>query len=118
MLQCIACNEDSQRKITQTALFNQLKSKFKTNQLLNACNWLINVGLLYEEEVEEQKVEDSEVQNQEVQTQEDRTQEVHIQEIQTQEIQSNELYHIRIRLLSRWIYMQMTEEEIEQCTIL
>ncbi|WP_366914243.1 HEAT repeat domain-containing protein [Mastigocoleus sp. MO_188.B34] len=118
VLQCIACNEDSQRKITQTALFNQLKSKFKTNQLLNACNWLINVGLLYEEEVEEQKVEDSEVQNQEVQTQEDRTQEVHIQEIQTQEIQSNELYHIRIRLLSRWIYMQMTEEEIEQCTIL
>ena len=98
VLQCIACNEDSHRKITQTALFNQLKSQFTTNQLLNACNWLINVGLLYEEEVEEQKVEDSEVQN--------------------QEVQSNELYHIRIRLLSRWIYMQMTEEEIEQCTIL
>ncbi|KST66441.1 HEAT repeat domain-containing protein [Mastigocoleus testarum] len=97
VLQCIACNEDSHRKITQTALFNQLKSQFTTNRLLNACNWLISVGLLYEEEVEELKVEDS--------------------EIQTQEAQSNELYHIRIPLLSRWIYMQMTEEEIEQCTI-
>ena len=93
VLQTIACNEDYRKRVTQAALFNQLKSHFSINQLLNACNWLINVGLLYEEEVDER-------------------------ELKSQELKSQELYRIRIPLLSGWIYMQMTEEEIEQCRIL
>ncbi len=83
VLQVVACNEHFQNRITELALLNHLKTQFTTNQCLDACNWLTNVGLLYQEEVEHQ-----------------------------------DFYHIRIPLLSRWIQMQMTEEEIEQCKIL
>lgn len=34
-----------------------------------------------------------------------------------EEVEDQDFYHIRIPLLSRWIQMQMTEEEIEQCKI-
>ncbi|MEH2394763.1 MAG: HEAT repeat domain-containing protein, partial [Nostoc sp.] len=83
ILRVIACKEHFSDRIPQPALLNQLKSKFTANQCLDACNWLKNVGLLYQEEVEHQ-----------------------------------DFYHIRIPLLSQWIQMQMTEEEIEQCKIL
>ncbi|MEH2103460.1 MAG: HEAT repeat domain-containing protein, partial [Nostoc sp.] len=83
ILRVIACNEHFSERIPQPSLLNQLKSQFTANQCLDACNWLKNVGLLYQEEVEHQ-----------------------------------DFYHIRIPLLSRWIQMQMTEEEIEQCKIL
>ena len=82
LLKIIASNT-THNSITQATLFNQLKNTFPTNELVNACNWLINVGLLYEEEIEHQ-----------------------------------DCYYIRIPLLSQWIQMQMTEEEIEQCRIL
>ncbi|OUL28879.1 hypothetical protein BV375_17355 [Nostoc sp. 106C] len=80
ILRVIACNEQFHDKIPQPTLLNHLKSQFPTNQCLDACNWLTNVGLLYQEEVEHQ-----------------------------------DFYQIRIPLLSRWIQMQMTAEEIEQC---
>ena len=83
VLRIIACNETFHHRITQPALINQLKSRFTANQCLDACNWLINVGLLYQEEVEHE-----------------------------------DLYYIRVPLLTRWIQMQMTDEEIEQCRIL
>ncbi|MCJ8280103.1 MAG: ATP-binding protein, partial [Rivularia sp. ALOHA_DT_140] len=83
IIRVIACNQDFPDKITQPALFNHLKTCFTANQCLDACNWLTNVGLLYQEEVQDQ-----------------------------------DLYHIRIPLLSRWIQMQMIEEEMEQCRIL
>lgn len=83
VLQAVACNETLHDTVTQAVLLNQLKSRFTVNQLLDAYNWLINVGLLYREEIADR-----------------------------------DIYHIRIPLLSRWIQMQMTEEEIEQCRIL
>ncbi|MEH1899973.1 MAG: hypothetical protein V7L04_00735 [Nostoc sp.] len=83
VLRTIACNEYYRDRITETTLLNQLRNQFTANQCLDACNWLTNVGLLYQEEVEHQ-----------------------------------DFYHIRIPLLSRWIQMQMTEEEIKQCRIL
>jgi hypothetical protein len=83
VLRTIACNEHYRGRITETTLLNQLRNQFTANECLDACNWLTNVGLLYQEEVEHQ-----------------------------------DFYHIRIPLLSRWIQMQMTEEEIEQCRIL
>ncbi len=82
ILRVVACNAHLP-EITQTALFHHLQSQFTTNDCLDACNWLKNVGLLYQEEVEHE-----------------------------------DIYHIRIPLLSRWILMQMTNEEIEQCRIL
>lgn len=85
VLRIIACNEAFEDTITHSDLLNQLKSRFRitNNQFLDGCNWLVNVGLLYEEEVKDQ-----------------------------------DIYHIRIPLLSRWIQMQMTQEEMEQCRIL
>ncbi|OUL21367.1 hypothetical protein BV372_31770 [Nostoc sp. T09] len=83
ILRVMACNESFRDRIPQLTLLNHLKSQFTTNQCLDACNWLTNVGLLYQEEVEHQ-----------------------------------DFYHIRIPLLSRWIQMQMTAEESEQCRIL
>ncbi|MDZ8052884.1 MAG: hypothetical protein RMX68_032420 [Aulosira sp. ZfuVER01] len=83
ILRVMDCNEQFRNKIPQTTLLNHLKSQFTTNQCLDACNWLTNVGLLDQEEVEHQ-----------------------------------DFYHIRIPLLSRWIQMQMTAEESEQCRIL
>ncbi len=83
LLKAIAFNENFHEKITQQTLLNQLKNNFTTNQCLDACNWLINVGLLYEDEIEHQEL----------------------------------YYHIRVPLLSRWIQMHISEEEIEQCTI-
>ena len=83
VLLVIASNEAFRNRITQPALLNQLNTRFTTNQCVDACNWLINVGLLYEEEIEHQ-----------------------------------DCYYIRVPLLSQWIEMQMTEEEIEQCRIL
>ena len=35
-----------------------------------------------------------------------------------EEVKDQDLYHIRVPLLTRWIQMQMTDEEIEQCRIL
>ncbi|WP_017744034.1 HEAT repeat domain-containing protein [Scytonema hofmannii] len=83
VLKIIACNELDRQGITEQALLNQLSANFTTNQCSDACHWLTNVGLLYQEEIEHQ-----------------------------------DIYQIRIPLLSRWIQMQMTEEEIEQCKIL
>jgi len=78
ILQVLACNEHVSQRITEQRLLNKLGTKFTDNQCLDACIWLINVGLLYHEEVEHQ-----------------------------------DFYQIRIPLLSRWIQMQLTEEEIE-----
>ncbi len=83
ILRVIACNEPFHDKIPQAALLHHLQSRFTANQCLDACNWLTNVGLLYQEEIEHQ-----------------------------------DFYHLRIPLLSRWIQMQMTAEESEQCRIL
>ncbi|QIR35526.1 hypothetical protein HCG51_01340 [Tolypothrix sp. PCC 7910] len=83
ILRVIACNEPLHDKIPQAALLHHLNSSFTANQCLDACNWLTNVGLLYQEEIEHQ-----------------------------------DFYHLRIPLLSRWIQMQMTVEESEQCRIL
>ncbi|WP_306790437.1 HEAT repeat domain-containing protein [Tolypothrix sp. FACHB-123] len=83
ILRLIACNEQLHDKIPQTAVFNHLKAQFTPNQCLDACNWLVNVGLLYQEEVAHQ-----------------------------------DFYQIRIPLLSRWIQLQMTDEEKEKCQIL
>ncbi len=83
ILRVIACNEPFHDKIPQAALLHHLNSSFTANQCLDACNWLTNVGLLYQEEIEHQ-----------------------------------DFYHLRIPLLSRWIQMQMTAEESEQCRIL
>ncbi|BAY30016.1 HEAT repeat-containing PBS lyase [Nostoc carneum NIES-2107] len=83
ILRVIACNEPFHDKIPQAALLHHLNSSFTANQCLDACNWLTNVGLLYQEEIEHQ-----------------------------------DFYHLRIPLLSRWIQMQMTVEESEQCRIL
>ncbi|BAZ00066.1 HEAT repeat-containing PBS lyase [Tolypothrix tenuis PCC 7101] len=83
ILRVIACNEQFYDKIPQAVLLHHLNSSFTANQCLDACNWLTNVGLLYQEEIEHQ-----------------------------------DFYHLRIPLLSRWIQMQMTVEESEQCRIL
>lgn len=54
ILRVIACNEPFHDKIPQAALLHHLQSRFTANQCLDACNWLTNVGLLYQEEIEHQ----------------------------------------------------------------
>jgi HEAT repeat protein len=83
LLKIIASNELDKQGITEQALRDRLSTNFTANECSDACHWLTNVGLLYQEEVEHQ-----------------------------------DIYQIRIPLLSRWIQMQMTDEEIEQCKIL
>ncbi|GAB1543892.1 hypothetical protein NUACC21_65680 [Scytonema sp. NUACC21] len=83
VLRTIACSEPFRKEIPEPALLNQLRDRFTASECLDACQWLVNVGLLYQEEVEHK-----------------------------------DFYQIRIPLLSGWIQMQMTDEEIEQCQIL
>jgi len=52
ILKVLACNENSENKITDQSLFDYLKKSFTESQCLDALLWLEKVGLVNREELE------------------------------------------------------------------